>query len=179
MVTIPSLVEITQPATTDLVAIETGAGTRGVQRNNFLPRRFDIDDLTIGNLNTATDSLAMWDATDGLLKRTDMSNVLFGQFNNQDALNGFTLDPAQFGVNPIECRGTFVIAEIALDGNTSGIGGSNFVIANYTTDDLTVIIANIILFFEGASVPSATIRQNTLASINVRNDASEAIFSGG
>ena len=178
-ITDPLIGEVTEPANADFFLIETAAGTRRVQRVNSLPRKAEIAALVASQINLTNDVVYFGDGTDGLFKSITVFDLIFGNFRNGDRTDDFTLSPDQDGARPIECRDTFTTNTITLDGNVADIGGCNFLINNYTPNNLILVPANIVLFQDGATVASATIRRDTSASVNVRNDTSEAIFSGG
>jgi len=176
---ISSLPEVGSAASDDSLIVETAAGTRRISRIANLPRRNEIEAFQSDGINLGNDRVLFFDGTDGLLKSIPFFEAIFGNFSNGARTDDFTLDPAIDGARPIECRETFSTNTITLDGNTTNIGGSSFLITNFTPNDLTLALANITLFVDGASASSATIRRDTSASVIVRNSGAEAIFSGG
>jgi len=178
-IAISALTEITDADDDDFIVIETAGGTRIISRRNIQLRRTELTELAAANINLSSDLIWFSDSTDSALKGITFFEAIFGNYGNGARVDDFTLDPAIDGARPIECRETFATNTITLDGNTANIGGASFVIANFTPNDLTLAIANIDLFVDGATATSATIRRDTSASIIVRNGATEAIFSGG
>ena len=158
-IAIPALTEVTAAAAGDDIIIETAAGTRRISRENNLPRKSELTEVLADAINLTNDAIWFFDGTDNTVKRIPFFDAIFGNFRNGDRLDDFTLDPAVDGARPIECRGTFTTNTITLDGNTANIGGASFIICNFTPNDLTLAIANITLFVDGASATSATIRR--------------------
>lgn len=180
MVTIPNLTEITQAASNDSLIIETSGGTRRITRANNFPRRTEVLLIEASNVNVTSDQIAFWDATDGLLKAMTVQEGIFGNYNALAIEDGFTLDPALHNGRPLELRTTFTTPTVTLDGNINNLGGSTFFLNNFTPTNISVALANgIVMFVEGVSQATATIRENTSATIQVNNAGDEAIFSGG
>lgn len=180
MVTIPNLTEETNPSTTDDLIIETIAGTRRADLNNIFPRRSQVPVITFDNLDVANDRVFFGDATDDRLKGVSLFDLLYAPLGVVVQTDDFTLQPLTHNIRPIECTTTFTTAQITLDAATANQGGCTYFINNFTTTNLVINPAGgMILFVDGAAAPNAIIRQDTSASIVVRSNNAEAIFSGG
>lgn len=180
MVQIPALTEVTAPNIGDDLVIETGAGTRRVSRLNLQLRRSELTELSPDNVNLATDRYGLWDATDQLLKGITAFNTLFGNFESLEITDGFALTPATHNIRPLELLGTFGVQNITISNVTAGMGGASFNIFNFTTTDITVTaLDSMVIFQNGANVSPVTIRQDTAATIQVKNAGNECIFAGG
>lgn len=180
MVAIPGLTEITAAATGDDLVIETSGGTRRISRVNFQLRRSELALITPPNINLDADLLWMSDATDGLLKGIVFNDVIFGNYTNDQISDGFALDPAVHNIKPIELNGTFANSTITISDTTPDIGGASFNLFNFSTTDLTLSAIDAMVMHEnGLVVASATIRENTAATLQVNDAGDEVIFAGG
>lgn len=179
-IAISALTEVTSADAGDDLVIETAAGTRRISRENVQLRRSELALLTPPEINVANDTVWLSDATDGLLKGVTLFNLIFGNFESLELTDTFALDPAVHNVRPLELLGTFNTPNITLSDVTAGIGGATFNLFNFSTTDITVTALDSMTIFQNAEAASpVTIRENTAATIQVKNAGNEAIFAGG
>lgn len=179
-ITIPNLTEETDPSTTDDLIIETTAGTRRVTLTNQFPRRDQLSLITFDNLDVADDRVYFGDATDQRLKTVSLFDLLYAPLGVVEQTDDFTLQPLTHNIRPIECKDTFTTGTVTLDGAAANQGGCTYFINNFTTGSLTIApVGGMVLYVDGAVAASATIRENTSASLVVRSTNAEALFSGG
>lgn len=172
------LTEITDPQANDLLILERAAGGTGsVNPNNLVPGigRFNlVDELSVSIDN---DRIRFLDASDGRPREILFRDVIFGNYRNNNEQANFTLTPAR-AIQAIEIT-TVAVTTITLDGNEANIGGADFLICNFTANNVTLASQNITMFVDGVSAPNATIRSRRTAALTVNNSSTQAIFSGG
>jgi len=179
-ITIPALTEESNPSVSDDLIVETIAGTRRSILDNLFPRRSQLPVIAFSNLDVDNDRAYFGDATDDRIKGTSLFDLLFAPLGVVGKTDDFTLQPLVDNIRPIECTTTFTVGEIELSGTEPSQGGCTYLINNFTTGALTLVpTGGMVLFVDGAAEPNAVIRQDTSASVIVRSDNAEAIFSGG
>jgi len=179
-ITIPNLTEETNPSTTDDLIVETVAGTRRADLANLFPRRSQVPVITFDNLDVANDRVYFGDATDDRIKGVSLFDLLYAPLGVVVETDDFTLQPLTHNIRPVECTTTFTTNTITLDTATANQGGCTYFINNFTTTSLVIAPAGgMILFVNGTAAANGIIRQDTSASVVVRSNNAEAIFSGG
>ncbi len=171
------LPEVTQAAAGDFFIIELASGgTRRISRLNAGPDIGVVPALGAA-VDIVNDTVLMFDATNGRLRQIPFQDFIFGNFGNSEEAANFTLG-VEDAIQAIEVNDPALVT-ITLDGNAAGIGGADFIIANFNDANVTVAAQNITMFVEGVGAANATIRARRSATITVNNASNQAIFSGG
>lgn len=178
--TIPQLTEETSINSGDLVIVNTPDGTRFAQRNNLMPGRGAFPLIQTDQVDILNTRVTVLDPSDGRPREITVRDLVFGNFQNTREIQDFTLIPGIHNVRAVELDedGANAVEVITLDGNSSGIGGSDFLLVNMRATNIAVTANNLIMNVDGVAA-DGVIRAYRTASITVKNDATRAIFSGG
>lgn len=167
----------TELASGDLTVVrKSGGPTAKISHPNEVVRKGVLNTLVTSQVVPGSDTLAMWDATDDLMKEVLVEDILFGNFGNTSRDANFTLNEAT-SIKAQELVDS--VSSITLNGNEANVGGADFMLCNFRSVDVTVTASNITMYVAGVASATATIRARRSASITVSNDRTEAIFSGG
>ncbi len=172
------LTEITDPAANDSLILERAAGgTVRVNPDNLVPSLGRFATLQPADVDIVNDRIRFLDATNSRPREISFEDLLFGNYGNKAEAANFTLTES-LSIRAIEITNPAVTA-ITLDGNQANVGGGDFIIYNFLAANIQLTATNITMYVDGVSAVNASIRSRRAASIGIRNDSNEAIFSGG
>ncbi|MEZ5935812.1 MAG: hypothetical protein R3F54_28665 [Alphaproteobacteria bacterium] len=174
--TITSLTEVTTANNGDFLAMDTPDGTRKIQRNNLIPARGAFSLSTTDNVDLLNTRMWILDATDGKPREISVRDIVFGNFKNREETANFTLTPGIHNIRAVQIQDS--VSTITLNGNTTGIGGCDFLIVNFRSVAVSVVASSISMFVDGV-ISDGTISARRAATISVNDAGTEAILSGG
>lgn len=177
----PSFVEAIELANDDLLFAETIDGPRGVKRNSAMPKRGAFSLISSDVVDINNDRVWILVASDGRLREISVREFIFGNFGNTPETDDFTLIPGTHNVRPVQLGEALpdVVSTITLDGLQPNIGGCSFLLVNTRNAAITVTTAGGITLFVEGTATDGSIAARQAATINVFNDGSGAVFSGG
>lgn len=178
---ISNLVETAVVGIDDFFPVSTSAGTRKARKRALFPRLGDLTAVLDTDINILNDFIPILDASDSLMKRVSVRNLVFGDYDNVSESDTFTLDPALHGGGrPVQLTGTFTTPTVFLDGNLA-IDGTAYTLANFSSTDITVTPvtgSGVSIRTNGVSA-NGIVRIDRAATLIVSNGGGVAIFSGG